>query len=112
MNSAGTDGAVGGIAGKAEKAYLVDNVVITQNGVSDRIHGKGYIGGIAGIMNQSGIYNSYVNGTIGGNGSRAAGGIIGKYESGNLILARMAGSILANQQRQCFPGGNFYRNPR
>lgn len=49
--------AVGGIAGKAEKAYLVDNVVITQNGVSDRIHGKGYIGGIAGIMNQSGIYN-------------------------------------------------------
>lgn len=65
MNSAGTDGAVGGIAGKAEKAYLVDNVVITQNGDSDRIHGKGYIGGIAGIMNQSGIYNSYVNGTIG-----------------------------------------------
>lgn len=71
MNSAGTDGAVGGIAGKAEKAYLVDNVVITQNGVSDRIHGKGYIGGIAGIMNQSGIYNSYVNGTLEEMGSGA-----------------------------------------
>lgn len=107
MNSAGTDGAVGGIAGKAEKAYLVDNVVITQNGDSDRIHGKGYIGGIAGIMNQSGIYNSYVNGTIGGNGSRAAGGIIGKYESGNLILARMAGSISRTNNGSASREGTF-----
>ena len=107
MNGAGTDGAVGGIAGKAEKAYLVDNVVITQNGTSDRIHGKGYIGGIAGIMNQSGIYNSYVNGTIGGNGSRAVGGIVGKYESGNLILARMAGVISRTNNGSASREGTF-----
>ena len=79
MNGAEKDGAVGGIAGCAKKAYLIDNAVITQNGVSDRIQGKGYVGGIAGVMTLSGIYNSYVNGTIGGNGSCAVGGIVGKY---------------------------------
>ena len=35
MNGAEKDGAVGGIAGCAKKAYLIDNAVITQNGVSD-----------------------------------------------------------------------------
>ncbi len=59
----------------------------------------------------SGIYNSYVNGTIGGNGSRAVGGIVGKYESGNLILARMAGAVSRTKQRQCNPGGNLCGNP-
>ncbi len=107
MNGTETDGAVGGIAGHAEKAYLIDNVVITQNGTSDRIQGKGYVGGIAGIMTQSGIYNSYVNGTIGGNGSRAVGGIVGKYESGNLILARMAGAISRTNNGSASREGTF-----
>ncbi len=70
MNGAGTDGAVGVLPERQKKPiWLI--MCHYQNGTSDRIHGKGYIGGIAGIMNQSGIYNSYVNGTIGGNGSRA-----------------------------------------
>lgn len=73
MNGTEKDGAVGGIAGCAKKAYLIDNAVITQNGVSDRIQGKGYVGRIAGVMTLSGIYNSYVNGTIGGNGSLGRG---------------------------------------
>lgn len=107
MNGAETDGAVGGIAGRAEKAYLIDNVVITQNGSSDRIQGKGFVGGIAGVMNLSGIYNSYVNGTIGGNGSRAVGGIVGKYESGNLILARMAGVISRTNAGSASREGTF-----
>lgn len=107
MNGAETDGAVGGIAGRAEKAYLIDNVVITQNGASDRIQGKGYVGGIAGVMALSGVYNSYVNGTIGGNGSRAVGGIVGKYESGNLILARMAGAISRTNNGSASREGTF-----
>lgn len=107
MNGIGTDGAVGGIAGRAEKAYLVDNVVITQNGASDRIQGKGYVGGIVGVMALSGVYNSYVNGTIGGNASRAVGGIVGKYESGNLVLARMAGSISRTNNGSASREGTF-----
>ena len=107
MNVKESDGAVGGITGKAEKAYLIDNVVITQNGSSDRIQGKGYVGGMAGIMNLSGIYNSYVNGTIGGNGSRSVGGIVGKYESGNLVLARMAGIISRTNAGSASREGTF-----
>ncbi len=107
MNGVAADGAVGGIAGHAEKAYLIDNVVITQNGASDRIQGKGFVGGIAGVMTLSGIYNSYVNGTIGGNGSCAVGGIVGKYESGNLILARMAGVISRTNNGSASREGTF-----
>ena len=107
MNGAEKDGAVGGIAGCAKKAYLIDNAVITQNGVSDRIQGKGYVGGIAGVMTLSGIYNSYVNGTIGGNGSCAVGGIVGKYESGNLILARMAGAVSRTNNGSASREGTF-----
>ena len=107
MNGTEKDGAVGGIAGCAKKAYLIDNAVITQNGVSDRIQGKGYVGGIAGVMTLSGIYNSYVNGTIGGNGSRAVGGIVGKYESGNLILARMAGAVSRTNNGSASREGTF-----
>lgn len=106
-NGAKASGAVGGIAGRVEKAYLIDNVVITQNGDSDRVQGKGYVGGIAGSMSLSGIYNSYVNGTIGGNASLAVGGIVGKYESGNLILARMAGTISRTNAGSASREGTF-----
>jgi len=93
IHSEGPEGYVGGIAGEVRKADLVDNAVYTQDGTADRIQGKGYTGGIAGCMDRSNIYNSYVDGTIGGNGSRAVGGIVGKYESGNLVVARFAGDI-------------------
>lgn len=93
IHSEGTSGYVGGIAGEVHKADLVDNGVYTQNGTSDRIQGKGYVGGIAGMMDEANLYNSYVDGTIGGNGSKAVGGIVGKYESGNLVIARFAGDI-------------------
>lgn len=91
--SEGGSSFTGGIAGQAVEADLIDNVVITQDGNSDRIQGKGYTGGIAGRMREAHIYNSYVDGTIGGNGAKAVGGIAGLYESGNLILARFAGDI-------------------
>lgn len=93
IHSEGSEGYVGGIAGEVHRADLVDNTVYTQDGTSDRIQGKGYTGGIAGCMDRSNLYNSYVDGTIGGNGTKAVGGIVGKYESGNLVLARFAGDI-------------------
>ena len=107
LNSTGTGGYVGGIAGNVQRAYLVDNTVITQNGDANRIQGKGYVGGIAGRMCETSIYNSYVNGTVGGNGTRAAGGIVGKYESGNLILARMAGDISRTNNGSASREGTF-----
>lgn len=105
--SAGSDGFVGGIAGNVQKAYLVDNTALTQDGDANRIYGRGYVGGIVGRMNLTQIYNSYVNGTVGGNGSRAAGGIAGKYESGSLVLARMAGDISSTNNGTASREGTF-----
>ncbi len=107
LNSTGTGGYAGGIAGNVQRAYLVDNTVITQNGDANRIQGKGYVGGIAGRMRETSIYNSYVNGTIGGNGTKAVGGIVGKYESGSLILARMAGDISRTNNGSASREGTF-----
>ena len=107
LNSEGTESFVGGIAGNVQNAWIVDSVVTTQNGDADRIRGKGYVGGIAGKINRADIYNAYVSGTIGGNGSRAVGGIIGRYQSGNLVLARMAGRISATNQGMAAREGTF-----
>ena len=93
INSLSPESYVGGIVGETHRTDLVDNQVYTQDGTADRIQGKGYVGGIAGNMDETNIYNSYVDGTVGGNKTRAAGGIAGKYESGNLVLARFAGDI-------------------
>lgn len=107
LNSGNREGYVGGIAGNVQNAWLADNAVITQDGDFDRIRGKGYVGGIAGRINRADIYNVYVDGTVGGNGSRAVGGIIGKYCSGNLILARMAGDVSATNNGIASREGTF-----
>lgn len=98
---------VGGIAGNVQRANLLDNTVITQDGNANRIQGLGYVGGIAGRMNQTNLYNSYVSGTIGGNKSIAVGGIAGKYESGNLILARFGGDISKTNNGNSSHEGTF-----
>ena len=90
VNALGDISKTGGIAGTASNAYIVDCEVVAS---SQRIQGQGYTGGITGSMSASNVYNSYVDGTIGGNGSLAAGGITGLYEGGQIILARMAGEI-------------------
>ncbi len=107
LNSEHPDSYTGGIAGNVQNAWLTDNLVTTQNGDANRIRGKGYVGGIAGRMNQTDIYNSYVSGTIGGNGSQAVGGIVGQYRSGNLILARMAGTVAATNNGTASREGTF-----
>lgn len=107
LNSEGRDSYVGGIAGNVQNAWLIDNTATTQNGDANRIRGKGYVGGIAGRISQTDVYNSYVSGTIGGNGSRAVGGIVGQYRSGNLILARMAGKISATNNGTASREGTF-----
>ncbi|CDD44169.1 uncharacterized protein BN593_02257 [Clostridium sp. CAG:299] len=112
VNSEGRTGFTGGIAGNVQKAQLADVAVVTQDGDtqdgdSSRIQGKGYVGGVAGRQNQADIYNSSVSGTIGGNGSRAAGGVTGLYESGNLIVSRFDGEIGRTGQGTAAHEGTF-----
>ncbi|MGL5437496.1 MAG: peptidase A26 [Lachnospiraceae bacterium] len=85
---------VGGIAGQADDAVIVDCEVETANNSGARIQGKGYVGGITGWQNNTDIYNVFVSsGTIGGNGATAIGGITGYYTAGDIKVARMQASI-------------------
>ncbi len=93
MNALAAESCAGGIVGRSRQAYLIDSEVRTYDGDADRIQGKGFVGGIAGSMERTDLYNSYVDGTVGGNASAAAGGIVGRYRSGDIILARMAGTV-------------------
>ena len=83
----------GGIAGKAAESLIADSVVNTGDGVTARIQGDGYVGGIVGFQNGTDIFNVHVMGTIGGNGSLAIGGVTGKYASGKVKVARFEGKI-------------------
>lgn len=93
LHASGSGSYTGGIAGNAQHANIVDVSVSTMDGDSDRIQGRGYVGGIVGRQAGTNIYNSYVTGTIGGNGTLAVGGISGRYESGNIIVAQMDAEI-------------------
>ncbi len=110
LNSTGIKSLVGGIGGAVTRAYLVDCEVLTQDGDADRIQGKGSVGGIAGSMDHAEIYNSYVDGTIGGNASQAVGGIVGEFHDGVLVLARMAGDIGRTNQGTAKREGIFIGN--
>lgn len=81
-----TDASIGGLIGYAGDAYLVDSYVITSN---DGVKGIGYVGGIVGQMTDTKIYNSKVEGLVGGNGALAIGGIAGLYKGGEIILSQM-----------------------
>ena len=55
VNSEGQASFTGGIAGAAKEADLVDCLVSTQNGTADRIRGKGYVGGMVGVMEDANL---------------------------------------------------------
>lgn len=72
-------------------AYIVDTSV---SATGNNILGRYYVGGIVGAMSSgTSLYNVSVDGTIGGNGAYAVGGITGYYEGGEIVVARMFGEI-------------------
>lgn len=107
INSEGRNAYVGGIAGNVQKADIVDARVVTFDGDSNRIQGKGYVGGIAGRQNDTNLYNVCVSGTIGGNRTRAVGGMTGLYESGDLVVARFDGDISRTNNGTASQEGTF-----
>lgn len=93
ISSEGSDSFVGGIAGQAKECSVVDCETTTGDNHTSRIRGKGTVGGIVGLQEDSAIYNVRVTGTVGGSGSQVIGGITGRYAGGNLKVARFEGSI-------------------
>lgn len=82
----GATSKTGGIAGEVSNAYIVDTSV---SATGNNILGRYYVGGIVGAMSSgTSLYNVSVDGTIGGNGAYAVGGITGYYEGGEIVVAR------------------------
>ena len=71
VNSEGQDSFTSGIAGaaKGSRSGGLSSKHPERNRRPDQ--GNGYVGGMVGVMEDANLYNSYVNGTIGGNGSRS-----------------------------------------
>ena len=95
LNSAGANSTVGGIAGTAANAYIVDSDIHAGN---QGFQGAGYVGGIAGAQTATNIYGAYIDGTIGGNNTIAAGGVTGEFKSGEIFLVQMDGEIGATNK--------------
>lgn len=85
----------GGIIGSAHDSKVI-NCTNASTESATSIYAEGYVGGIAGNIIGSRIYNSYVTGKIGSISAEAIGGIVGRLESGQVKLARMEGSIGKN----------------
>ncbi|MEG1293622.1 MAG: peptidase A26 [Clostridium sp.] len=109
---------VGGMTGKASNTTIVDCKVTTGDNAGTRIQGKGVVGGITGFQNGSDIYNCFVSGTVGGTGTKVAGGITGQYGAGDMKAVRFEGimglsDIGSAGRRGTFIGGreagNYFR---
>lgn len=85
----------GGIIGSAHDSKIVNCSSETTESATS-VYAEGYVGGIAGNLIASRIYNVYVSGKIGSISAEAIGGIVGRLESGEIKIARMEGSIGKN----------------
>lgn len=84
--------AAGGIAGSAHASRILNcSNMSTESATS--VYAEGYVGGIAGNIMATEIYNSYVSGKIGSINAEAIGGIVGRLETGKIKVARMEGVI-------------------
>lgn len=84
--------AAGGIAGSAHASRILNcSNESTESATS--VYAEGYVGGIAGNIMATEIYNSYVSGKIGSINAEAIGGIVGRLETGKIKVARMEGVI-------------------
>ena len=93
--AAGAQALAGGIAGEAaDDSRIIDCQVRTGDNSTSRIQGTdATVGGIVGLQNGAALYNTYVNGTIGGSGSQNVGGLVGERISGDLKVGRFEGRI-------------------
>ncbi|MFR3283375.1 MAG: hypothetical protein ACLTR6_02530 [Clostridium fessum] len=112
--AAGAQALAGGIAGEAaDDSRIIDCQVRTGDNSTSRIQGTdATVGGIVGLQNGAALYNTYVNGTIGGSGSQNVGGLVGERISGDLKVGRFEGSDRSVGNRGCRTQRNLHRIPR
>ena len=85
----------GGICGSAQSSFMSDCTSDTTDSYS-ALYSEGYVGGIAGNIYETEIYNTYVEGKVGSTSADYIGGLVGRMQSGQVKNGRFAGTIGAS----------------
>lgn len=96
----------GGICGSAQSSFMSDCTSDTTDSYS-ALYSEGYVGGIAGNIYETEIYNTYVEGKVGSTSADYIGGLVGRMQSGQLKNGRFAGTIGASTSSTLKTAGLF-----
>ena len=96
----------GGICGSAHTSFISDCTSDTTDSYS-ALYSEGYVGGIAGNIYETEVYNSYVEGKVGSTSADYIGGLIGRMQSGQVKNGRFAGTIGASTSSTLKTAGLF-----
>lgn len=96
----------GGICGSAQSSFMSDCTSDTTDSYS-ALYSEGYVGGIAGNIYETEIYNTYVEGKVGSTSADYIGGLVGRMQSGQLKNGRFAGTIGASTSTTLKTAGLF-----
>lgn len=96
----------GGICGSAQSSFMSDCTSDTTDSYS-ALYSEGYVGGIAGNIYETEIYNTYVEGKVGSTSADYIGGLVGRMRSGQVKNGRFAGTIGASTSSTLKTAGLF-----
>ena len=96
----------GGICGSARGSFISDCTSDTTDSYS-ALYSEGYVGGIAGNIYETEVYNSYVEGKVGSTSADYIGGLVGRLQSGQVKNGRFAGTIGASTSSTLKTAGLF-----
>lgn len=96
----------GGICGSAQGSFISDCTSDTTDSYS-ALYSEGYVGGIAGNIYETEVYNSYVEGKVGSTSADYIGGLVGRLQSGQVKNGRFAGTIGASTSSTLKTAGLF-----
>lgn len=96
----------GGICGSAQSSFMSDCTSDTTDSYS-ALYSEGYVGGIAGNIYETEIYNTYVEGKVGSTSADYIGGLVGRMQSGQVKNGRFAGTIGASTSTTLKTAGLF-----
>ena len=96
----------GGICGSAQSSFMSDCTSDTTDSYS-ALYSEVYVGGIAGNIYETEIYNTYVEGKVGSTSADYIGGLVGRMQSGQVKNGRFAGTIGASTSSTLKTAGLF-----
>ena len=96
----------GGICGSATSSFISDCTSDTTDSYS-ALYSEGYVGGIAGNIYETEVYNTYVEGKVGSTSADYIGGLVGRMQSGQVKNGRFAGTVGASTAATLKTAGLF-----